>query len=253
MRASLHIRPAIVLFGDSLTQQGFGVDGKIGWASLLAAAYTRRADVLNRGFSGYNTNHAVDLVPKLFGPVTPDENGSNILFCTVFFGANDAALPGEPQHVPVEQYADNLRTIVKSIRERCCTSSKSFPIIIMTPPPVDEAAWAAWQNDAVCDRNNQVAFEYGAQAKIVADELGCSVVDTWDLLDGSLEERSKYLGDGIHLNEDGNRLVFGGIMDLVKERHPDLAPMEDDSDDDTGCLRGIASEEKTWRELCGLE
>jgi lysophospholipase L1-like esterase len=162
MRASLHLRPAIVLFGDSLTQQGFGVDGKVGWASLLAAAYSRRADVLNRGFSGYNTNHAIDLLPKLFGS-SPD---NDILFCTVFFGANDAALVGEPQHVPMEQYTENLRTIVASIRERS-QSSKSFPIIIMTPPPVDEEAWATWRNLAVCDRSNQAARAYGDQAKQV--------------------------------------------------------------------------------------
>ncbi len=51
---SLKLRPAIVLFGDSITQQGFGLNGHVGWASLLANDYIRRADVLNRGFSGYN-------------------------------------------------------------------------------------------------------------------------------------------------------------------------------------------------------
>jgi len=43
MMVALRIRPAIVLFGDSITQQGFGVEGKIGWASLLASDYSRRA------------------------------------------------------------------------------------------------------------------------------------------------------------------------------------------------------------------
>ena len=63
----VRIRPAIVLFGDSITQQGFGWTGAAaGWASLLARDYSRRADVLNRGFSGYSTRMALDLLPGIF-------------------------------------------------------------------------------------------------------------------------------------------------------------------------------------------
>ena len=93
----IRMRPAIVLFGDSITQQGFGWDGGTGWVSLLSSAYSRRADVLNRGYSGYTSRHAVDLLPRVF-PAVADE--SNCLFATVFFGANDSALPGEqePNH-----------------------------------------------------------------------------------------------------------------------------------------------------------
>ena len=117
---ALRIRPAIVLFGDSITQQGFGYEGKVGWASLLASDYSRRADVFNRGYSGYNTRMAVDLLPNIFRKpsLAPPENDNEgmILFWTVFFGANDAALPGERQHVPIDEYAKNLATIVKTIR-----------------------------------------------------------------------------------------------------------------------------------------
>ena len=115
---SIRIRPAIVLFGDSITQQGFGMDGKVGWASLLASDYSRHADVFNRGYSGYNTRMAVELLPSIFPAAnsTSSSKDSGILFCTIFFGANDAALPGERQHVPLEEYAKNLGTIITSIR-----------------------------------------------------------------------------------------------------------------------------------------
>lgn len=51
--AGMILRPSIVLFGDSITQYAFG-EGSVcvGWASLLASAYQRRADVLSRGYSG---------------------------------------------------------------------------------------------------------------------------------------------------------------------------------------------------------
>ena len=60
--SSFRIRPSIILFGDSITEQGFGLPSDavhFGWASLLAADYARRADVFNRGFSGYTSRHAV--------------------------------------------------------------------------------------------------------------------------------------------------------------------------------------------------
>lgn len=43
-------RLTFVLFGDSITQRGF----EDGWVASLANHYTRKADVLNRGYGGYN-------------------------------------------------------------------------------------------------------------------------------------------------------------------------------------------------------
>lgn len=44
------IKPIIVLIGDSITENGNEVPH--GWALQLASAYTRRADIMNRGFGG---------------------------------------------------------------------------------------------------------------------------------------------------------------------------------------------------------
>ena len=48
-----------------------------------------QADVIARGYSGYNTRWAAHILDKIFtrGQAPPD-------LVTVFFGANDAALPG---------------------------------------------------------------------------------------------------------------------------------------------------------------
>lgn len=90
------VRPRIVLFGDSLTQRG--QENGYGWASLLADAYTRKArssfplsrefsplqhswrwstltatsppcaqaDIVNRGYSGYNTVWALHALEEIF-------------------------------------------------------------------------------------------------------------------------------------------------------------------------------------------
>jgi hypothetical protein len=57
------VRPLFVLFGDSITQRGFAPGG---WAAALADRYGRRVDVVNRGYSGYNTALATHLLPHVF-------------------------------------------------------------------------------------------------------------------------------------------------------------------------------------------
>jgi lysophospholipase L1-like esterase len=79
-------RPIFVLFGDSITQRACGPDG---WATIVADAYQRRVDVITRGYSGYNTRWARQIMDDVF----PSSCNTSILLTTIFFGANDAALP----------------------------------------------------------------------------------------------------------------------------------------------------------------
>lgn len=80
-------RHSIVLFGDSITQGGFAPGG---WAARVAERYVRRADVFNRGLSGYNTRWARAVLPALFEQSPPFDLAKSLV--TVFFGANDAAV-----------------------------------------------------------------------------------------------------------------------------------------------------------------
>jgi isoamyl acetate esterase len=50
----------IVLFGDSLVQRSWG-----GWGSDLAQLYLRKADVINRGFSGFTSMHGAVVLEQL--------------------------------------------------------------------------------------------------------------------------------------------------------------------------------------------
>ena len=251
------LRSTIVAFGDSLTQLGWGDVDTIGWVSLLASAYTRRADVLNRGYSGYNTRHAIELLPRLVNELFPTSDTSvndntneqreksmsdSVLFCTVFFGANDAALPGvSPQHVPLEEYQHNLGQMVGKLQAR------GVCIIIFTPPPVDEVRWMAQWDQTESDRLNHVTRTYGVVCKEVAASYGCHVLDVFDLLGGNGCDYSQYLSDGLHLSSSGNVLLYQGLMQLIQEKYPNLAPMGGDGKNGNS---GIAMEEPLWRDLC---
>ena len=116
----------------------------------------------------------------------------------------------------------------------------------MTPPPFDATAWKTYRNLEVDGRANDVAKSYGEKVQEVGKSHNCSVLNIWDLLEGgsSAEVYGKYLSDGLHLNEAGNRKVHEGLMSLIKNEHPNLAPMEEN-----GSV-GVKLEGKLWEELC---
>ena len=124
-----HMPAQFLLFGDSITQRSFGEDNQPRWGSLLAHTFQRQVDIINRGLSGYNTTHALQVSPFI---ITPSTTKHTKLF-TVFFGANDAALEHiSPQHIPLNEYKSNLITIVEQIK--AVRASPSIPIIVITPP-----------------------------------------------------------------------------------------------------------------------
>lgn len=107
-------RPQIYLFGDSITEESFGVGG---WGASLANYFSRTADVVFRGYRGYNTRWALKVLEKVFPVSHGGDRGTETapIALTIFFGANDACLPNRCsvfQHVPLHEYKDNLRSIV---------------------------------------------------------------------------------------------------------------------------------------------
>lgn len=76
--------------------------------------------------------------------------------------------------------------------------------------------------------------------------MGCAVVNTYNLLGGDQGEEfyGKYMTDGLHLNEEGNRIVFEGIMQAIESDYKHLLPSAN------GSGHGIPLEEKLWSELC---
>lgn len=100
-------RKRVVMFGDSITQHGF--NSEYGWVASLADWWTCRIDVINRGFSGYNTKWALKMIDTVVIPEHPD-----LVF--IFFGANDAVDESEMQHVSLVTYRSNLIKIITKLK-----------------------------------------------------------------------------------------------------------------------------------------
>ncbi|KAK1427649.1 hypothetical protein QVD17_16340 [Tagetes erecta] len=205
------MRPEIVLFGDSITEQSFSYGG---WGASLTDTYSRKADIVVRGVSGYNTRWALFLLHHIFplGSTTPP------VAATVFFGANDAALLGrtsESQHVPIEEYKENLRKIIRHLKE----CSPTMLIVLITPPPIDEEGRleSVYGEKAtkLPERTNEAAGSYAKECVEVAKELGVSSVNLWSKMQETHGWQKKFLSDGLHLTPDGNKVVHEEVVKVL--------------------------------------
>lgn len=109
----------------------------------------------------------------------------------------------------------------------------------MTPPPLDAEAWCRFKGMDVSNRTNERHRQYGQALQNVAkDNAHCHVYDTWQALEGDATDFGRYLTDGLHLSEAGNRQLYDGFMKLLEVKCPAIVP------------ESIPLEGKPWEELC---
>ena len=173
-------RTKIVLFGDSITQQAFSTKHS-GWAAAVNDAYQRKVDIVNRGYSGYNTRWASQLVHEVsshFASGSP-ANGRDIL--TIFFGANDASLAdgtAAAQHVPIAEYKANLGKLIDFVRSD--HGSRAPQIVLITPPPVHERSWAEFCGEETSNRW-EALFPFRRSAPLASRALASRALVSSDL------------------------------------------------------------------------
>ena len=209
------LRPSLFLLGDSITQFSMSTQ-HVGWGTLLADYFEgRRVDVMNRGFSGYNSRWVLQMLPA----VAPLELLQTSVLATVFLGANDSVAEGHSQHCSLDEYHSNISEIVRHIR----SMNESIVVILITPPPVDHVTWANQKiPGAETGRHNSQVSAYAQMIRELGSKLNADVLDLW-------EEGSKYkiefgdLCDGLHMGQQGNRKIFEGIVDILLTRHPNLS------------------------------
>jgi len=222
-------RERIVLFGDSLTERAFE-DG--GFGSKVQDTFRRFADVHCRGYSGYNTNHAVCMLNEVF----PKDDRHPPVLVTVLFGSNDAcdlrSHAGKVQHVDVARYENNLQQIVEHLR----SLTPSPNILFITPPPVHDANWSddckkraandpelrKLLSDSAPNRTNAGVMKYVKAMQNVAKQHDVACVDLHPYLAPSGFVDETQLIDGLHLSEAGQRQSASLIIEAIAKHFPDF-------------------------------
>jgi len=237
-------RRTLLLFGDSITEHGWRVDIR-GWAAQLAEHYRRRADVINRGMSGYNTRWAKACLVRDKGDdfSTNDERDdeddvrvvipARVDWAVIFFGANDAALPGgssERQAVPLQEYTENIKEFVREFRRRGATQ-----VVVLSPPPIDHAQRQACAQEkygeagAADDRTDEHTQKYAAAAEVAAKEESATFVNIFEKFHQIADELyggnvGALLSDGLHLNANGNDVVASELRRVLDQ--PEQCPLD---------------------------
>ncbi|KAL0674184.1 hypothetical protein Bca4012_002165 [Brassica carinata] len=123
-------RPQIVLFGSSIVQYSF-ING--GWGATLADVYSRTADIILRGYGGWNSRYALKVLDQVF----PKDAVVQPSLVIVYFGGNDSKAPhpsGHGPHVPLSEFVENMR----KIGEHLLSLSDKTRVIFLSPPPMNE-------------------------------------------------------------------------------------------------------------------
>nr|POE66160.1 isoamyl acetate-hydrolyzing esterase 1 like [Quercus suber] len=241
-----------LLFGDSITQHSSAGDGgEFNFGGALTNAYMRKLDIVNRGLSGYNSSQALHVLPNIL----PSPIHARLRLMTIFFGANDARLPNMPggpeQHVSLDQYKANLKSIVA---HPSLKAHSNVRVILITPPPIEERK--LHETDLrkfpelghTLRRTAANTARYAEVVRHVGQELQIPVLDIWSAmmsrassgemvfhetppkpLPGSLEMApnavlDKFLHDGLHFSSEGYKVLYDELIMLIQATWPDQAP-----------------------------
>ncbi|KDO19990.1 hypothetical protein SPRG_14570 [Saprolegnia parasitica CBS 223.65] len=195
----------ILMIGDSNTELAANIRTQ-GFQALLSSDYSRSADVINRGVSGFTSSIWVARLDQLIAEWSLKPPS----LVTIMIGTNDAALPNSTLHVPIDTYAANLRTLV----QRRSASFVGTKFILLTQPAVESSAH--WKDVF----QNSAAEAYANRCKQVGSDLNVPVIDLWTPLQGV----PSVLDDDLHLTMTGNAIVHKQLLASIETSYPELAP-----------------------------
>ncbi|KAJ1696732.1 hypothetical protein LUZ63_005244 [Rhynchospora breviuscula] len=203
-------RPVIVLFGSSIVQNSFDHGG---WGSILAHLYSRQADVVLRGYAGWNSRQALQVLATVFPKDVPVQLPSLVI---VYFGGNDSSTPlpdGLSRHVPLSEYKENMQQIGLYIR----TLSEMTRVIFHSCPPVSEKML-----DKSVPRTYEACRYYSNACIEMCNELSCTdpsfkVIDLFNAIQKRHDWTDTCFLDGIHYSSVASDIAAGEIVKAISE------------------------------------
>lgn len=182
-----------------------------GWGSILTDLYARKADIVLRGYAGWNSRRALQVLEQVF----PKGEAVQPSLVIVYFGGNDSANPnptGLGSHVPLDEYVENMKKIAVHLK----SLSENMRVIFLTTPPVNETQIREVLGELV-HRRNETCQKYSEACVKLCQELDVKVIDLWT----ALQQRNDWLAvcftDGIHLSPEGSKIVVKEILKALIE------------------------------------
>ncbi|KAM3737711.1 hypothetical protein ACB098_09G076600 [Castanea mollissima] len=205
------LRPQFVLFGSSIVQDSFNNEG---WGAILATLYARKADIFLRGYCGWNSRRALQVLDQIFPKDAPIQPSLVI----VYFGGNDSVHPhpsGLGPHVPLPEYIENMRKIALYLK----SLSEKTRLIFLSAPPVNEEQIRETLSDKLGElsRTNESSRIYSEACLELCGDLDIKAIDLWTAIQKRDDWLTECFTDGIHLSSEGSKIVVKEIMKVLGE------------------------------------
>ncbi|KAK6231239.1 hypothetical protein QUC31_011471 [Theobroma cacao] len=200
-------RPLFVLFGSSIVQFSYSNQG---WGAILADIYARKADIVLRGYSGWNSRRALKVLHQVF----PKDAGAQPSLVIVYFGGNDSMEPhplGLGPHVPLPEYVENMKKIAMHLKGL----SDKTRVMFLSTPPVNEEQIS--QTLGVQGRSNEACQIYSEACLKLCKELDVEGIDLWTAIQQRDDWKTACFTDGIHLSSEGSKIVAKEILKALRE------------------------------------
>ncbi|MBS5823895.1 MAG: peptidase [Clostridium argentinense] len=189
---------SIVCIGDSLTY-GYGVSTKSSWVELLRKKLNN-VNVINAGVNGDTT---IGMVNRF----TEDVVYNNPDIVVILGGTNDFLT-----NKSAENALKNINIMVKEAIE-----NNIVPIVLSPPKAIGDLALNCW--DSYCDYSkvNSLIEQFGDILSKFCSNEDISFINLNDVFDKIEDNRYLYT-DGIHLSEEGNKLLFEAVFNIIKKK-----------------------------------
>ncbi|MFS7997268.1 putative RNA-directed DNA polymerase [Helianthus anomalus] len=128
------------------------------------------ADIFLRGYCGWNSRQAVQVLDEVF----PKDDAIQPSLVIVYFGGNDSVRPrpdGLSSHVSLSEYVENMRKISIHLK----SLSEKTRVIFLTAPPVNEAQLL--QVLGVDGRKNELCQKYADACEKLCQEIGIKAIN----------------------------------------------------------------------------
>ncbi|CAL9728948.1 isoamyl acetate-hydrolyzing esterase [Monosporozyma unispora] len=207
-----------LLFGDSITEFAFNPE-HFAVGSALSNVYSRKLDILQRGYAGFNTRWAIPVLKNII-----DQDGEDIVMGTIFFGSNDSVATG-PQRVPLPEFVENTKKLIQIMKDA------NIKPIVVGPGLLNRDIWEVIKKDDIEKgwiRSNEAFKEYNHALKKLTYEVKVPYINLQECFlkvsRANNEEWQSYTIDGLHFSGAGYKIYFDQLMKVIDTFYPEYSP-----------------------------
>lgn len=204
-----------LLFGDSITEFSYDPNQ---WClgQALQNVYSRKLDIIQRGFIGYNSRWCLKILPDILKEL------QNIGIAYIFLGSNDSMTEGCTS-VPLPEYLANMKAMVEIM------ISHDIKVVIVGPAKFDRITWDRLHPEDIANgwiRREDTFYEYGYALSELCKAEGLPFVDLKTKFEETAGEKwIDLLVDGLHFSGEGYKVFYEELLKIIKIHYPEYHPV----------------------------